>query len=165
MADVDDDGINVRAGSFALARTLARCPVCGVQTPVFALGLLPGHQTRDDVDDDDDEAAATWSIAGWPAFLFHLGAVSDTARAAMAGLAATWYPGPDADGNVAWLNHCRACGSVLGDPALFCEPGGFCPVTPADARRIELTILPGPFAAAAAGYAPDPAFFAAVRRV
>jgi hypothetical protein len=160
MPDIEDDQMNVRAASFALARTLVSCRGCGAQTPVFALAVPAGHETRD----DDDEAAGTWSTAPHPAILFHLGAVSPAARAAIAARTTALSPGIDADGNDAWLNHCHRCGSVVGDTELFCEPGGFCPATVADARRICLETLAVPLAAAAAGYAPDPAFFDAIRR-
>jgi hypothetical protein len=160
MTGDEDAEFNIRAGSFALARTLIRCPACRVQTPVFALAVLPGHETRD----DDDEAADTWSLGRQPAFLFHVGALVDAARAAIAARTTTWRPDIDAEGQEAWLNHCHRCDTVLGDSELFCEPGGFSPATAADAACIELETIDVPLAAAAAGYAPDPAYFDAIRR-
>ena len=63
-----------------------------------------------------------------------------------------------------WANHCEHCGSRFSDDDLHCEPGAFMPGGLNEAERIHLTHVAEKFSAAAAGYALDPEFFAAMRR-
>jgi hypothetical protein len=63
-----------------------------------------------------------------------------------------------------WANHCEHCNRPLGDHELHCEPGAFMPSSEAAAADIELVRIREPFAAVAGGYAPEPEFFAFMRK-
>ena len=157
--------VNIRSTHCLLARTLAGCAHCHRSTPMFAIVVPPQHLTRDlDGAPDEDVTPPTWSSAAGHAFLFYIEFLPPAQAARLALLAPTYRcvsgQGPDSR----WINHCERCGAPSDDEALFCEPGGaFLPVNAAAAGRIDLLILDGAFEACAGGYAPEPAFFAAIR--
>jgi hypothetical protein len=154
--------INVRSGSFWFAHATGECGGCGAQTRLVALALPPGHQSLefDGNAEEDGFGAHSWETAEWGAFLFYvhylpakiqrrLQAASRGYRYAFSGRTQGFY----------WANHCAACGALIEDHDLFCEPGGaFLPTTAAGAAAVTLERVEEALEAGAAGYACDPQF-------
>ena len=58
-----------------------------------------------------------------------------------------------------WANHCAACGALIEDHDLFCEPdGAFLPTMAARAAAVTLEHIDEALQAGAMGYAYDPQF-------
>jgi hypothetical protein len=175
MQDPDRrDDINLQAPRFLIACTAGPCPRCGAVMPLYALALAPGHRVLEPDDAVEDEAAAgdeasadRWRVASNNALLFHVEFVTHAVRSRLESLARSYRPSAgndgDADAALRWANHCASCGATIDDEELFCEPGvGFQPTTAAGAARIRLVAVECPFAAVAAGYVPEPAYFDAM---
>jgi ribosomal protein S14 len=167
-------GANVRAPSYFVASTRARCPHCGLPTALLAVAVPPDHEIlhedghedgEDDAEDGAEAAAEAWQRAGLNAFLFHVHHLPDGVRDRLNQLSRRFRPAPcAATPNTSWVNHCEHCGRPLGDDELHCEPGVFMPSNEAAAANIELIRIQEPFAAVAAGYAVEPEFFAFMRQ-
>lgn len=162
----DDIDINIRAGSFLLARTVTACAHCRAPTRVAALVVPPGHMALELDDEAENESTAldAWRPASHYAFLFHVEFLSSRVQNRLSHVAPLLRP-LETDGGVHWCNHCERCGAVLDDHELFCEPdGAFLPTSESSAGRIELLLIDAAFAAAAGGYSDEPPFFAAMRQ-
>ena len=162
---------NVRAQSYFVARTHGRCWHCGLSTRLLALALPCNHETLDaDTESEAHEgcepAADAWQRAGVNAFLFYVGHLPAGVQNRLHQLQPLFRVGFSAATlNSYWANHCEHCGTLLGDHELHCEPdGAFMPSNEAAAANIQLVKIPEPFAAAAAGYAFEPEFFALMPR-
>jgi hypothetical protein len=159
-------------------------------TPLYALALPSGHRVLEPYDAVEDEAAEDeavaaedeaveddaaeddaladrWHVASNNALLFHVEFVTRAVRSRLESLASSYRPSAGGQGGASaderWANHCGPCGARLDDEELFCEPGfGFQPATAASAARIRLVAVECPFAAVAAGYVFDPAYFDAM---
>jgi hypothetical protein len=153
--------MDVLSRSYYIARTSAQCGNCGRVTGIMALALPRDHETLD-VDAED----ADWQMAGANAFLFHVTDLSPCVRRRLLELSQAFRRKSDKGSTKPpWANHCEHCGSVLDDQDLHCEPGTFMPMSEADAVNIELVHIEEMFEAAAAGYALDPEFFSAMRKL
>jgi hypothetical protein len=153
--------VDVLSRSYYIARTSVQCGNCGRTTTVLALALPPDHETLN-VDAED----ADWQIAGADAFLFHVTDLSPFVQRRLLELSQTHRRISNGSGSkLGWANHCEHCGSAIDDQDLHCEPGGFMPMSEADAANIELTHIEEMFEAAAAGYALDPEFFSFMRKL
>jgi hypothetical protein len=163
-------GANVRSPSYFVARMSMRCPHCSLATRLLALALPHDHETLNDDAQDDDEGAAerppeAWQRAGVNAFLFYVERLPKGVRDRLNQLSQLFRPAHSAATlNTYWANHCEHCGRVLDDHELHCEPGAFMASSEAAAANIELVRIPESFAAAAAGYAMEPEFFACMRK-
>jgi hypothetical protein len=154
----EDEGSNVRADRYLIARALGRCPICRGETSVVALLLPPGHETLS-MDDDDtvppSASGGTWERAPHHAFLFYLELIPAAVHRRMQALAPAfrWAHSPATQGSY-WANHCDRCGGLQEDHDLFCEPeAAFLPVSPDAAAAIDLVPIAEPIRAGAAGYA------------
>ncbi|HEY2678039.1 MAG TPA: hypothetical protein VGI65_13800 [Steroidobacteraceae bacterium] len=148
------DDSNIRSTGYFIARTLVPCRSCGRSTGVLALAVPPGHE-RADGDTDD----GTWQSADLPAFLFFLSWLPERVLQQIATHSKAFRL-DDGDGslNRNWSNHCEHCDELLSDEDLHCEPGAFLAFSEAEAANIQIQYIHDAFEAAAAGYAPDPAF-------
>jgi len=146
---------NVRSPAYYVARTSLPCPHCGLATRLLALALPQGHEALQ----EDDSA---WQRENADALLFYVESLPGFVQDRLRQLSRSFRLGFDAGANnTYWANHCEHCGTLLGDHELHCEPeGAFLPASEITAGRIQLLPIPEPFAAAATGYACDPAFFA-----
>lgn len=178
---------NVRSSSYYVARTRVRCPYCGLSTRLLALAMPQGHETLQ-VDDDseadsradagagadagvdthgrDDPGPAVWQRENANALLFYVESLPGVVQDRLQYLSPFYRLGFDAGTkNSYWANHCEHCAALLGDHELHCEPeGAFLPASETAATHIRLLEISEPFAAAAAGYACDPEFFAFMRK-
>jgi hypothetical protein len=146
---------NVRSSSYFVAQRQARCPQCGQLCRVISLTLPPNHETL--VEDE-------WQTFDADAFIFHVANLPDT----VSRLLLECFPefrrsGSDGSSESCWVNHCPHCAGLFSDDELHCEPGGFMPSDPLDARAISLTHVRQAFSACAAGYALDTEFSSAMR--
>lgn len=171
-----DDGAiepDLRSKGYHVALARATCPGCRSQTVVAALALEPGHETREV---DAVTADGVWQSAAAGALLFHVEYLSGAVQCRLRELAPHYRPAaaPRADGTRddgapaggCWVNHCERCGAQLADDDLHCEPGAaFMPLDAAGAAAIELIACPGPFEAAAGGYAHELDYFAFMCRI
>jgi len=163
-------GANVRSHGYFVARTRVRCPYCGLPTGLLGVAVPHDHEIlHEDVGDDADDLAEpsteVWERASIDAFLFYVHHLSDGVRDRLNQLSQCFRPAHcAATMNTCWVNHCEHCGRPLGDHELHCEPGVFMASSEAAAANIELVRIQEPFAAAAAGYAMDPEFFAFMRK-
>jgi hypothetical protein len=148
------NGSNIRSPGYFVARASASCGHCGRLTGVLALALPPDHETLD-VDSDD----GTWQPTGVCAFIFYATSLPEAVLRRLSPPASLFRLTSDAEaGNSYWANHCGRCGLALEDAELHCEPGVFMPVSEQEAAGIQVLYVDEAFEAAAAGYAPDPAF-------
>lgn len=146
---------NVRSPSYYIAETDAHCPLCDRRTRVFALALPARHELR---------VEGRWQSVPANAFIFH---ISRLPRGVSGGLAVLT---PDFRlaraknrRETHWANHCQHCGRELSDDELHCEPGGFMPMSEADAGAIRLIRVDEYCELSAAGYSLEPQFFAYLR--
>jgi hypothetical protein len=158
--------INVRSGSYWIAQATGECGRCRAGTRLVALALPPRHESLAlDWDVEKDESVAyNWETAEWSAFLFYveylpeevgrrLQAVSEGYRFAFSERTQGSY----------WANHCAACGALIEDHDLFCEPdGAFMPTTAVSAAAVTLERVAEALEAGAVGYTCDPQFLDAM---
>jgi hypothetical protein len=159
--------INIRSARYFIARTEAICWHCRASTEMFAVGLPPGHEALVlDENAQDDGAEDTWSLETHGAFLFYIEHLPRGALDRLSQLTQCYRFGhSDEAAGSYWANHCQACGSLLDDHELFCEPeGAFLPSCEAAAKIIRLTPIDEGFEAVAAGYAYEVRFFDAMSR-
>jgi hypothetical protein len=151
---------NVKAQSYFIARARALCPHCGAETVLSAVALGRGHEIRDEDSDD-------WQPVEANAFVFAVAAVSQPVSRRLRDLAPHLRLGSQEHSEEScWTNHCRHCGHSIEDDELHGEPGphGFVLSSEAHAASVDLIEVHEPFEASAAGYAPEPEFFALMRR-
>jgi hypothetical protein len=166
---------NVRADTYFVASTTARCWHCGTSTRLLALALPDGHEVLEDSADADIDADAAaggerafqeWQRSSASALLFYVEHLPEEVREQLREISSCFHPGYSvATLNAYWANHCEFCGTLLDDHDLHCEPdSAFCLAGETAAARIDLLHIEKPFAAAAAGYSFEPEFFDLVRR-
>lgn len=159
--------VNVRASRYFLARAVALCPACRLQTELLGIGAPPGHEAliADDSALTDEDADDTWDGVPHVALFFHIERVSRAVSERLARLSDSFRLVPDADsGGPTWANHCAHCDFRWDDQDLFCEPGGaFMPTSLESADGVRLLHIDEPFEASVAGCAYPPAFFEAMR--
>lgn len=162
---------NVRAQTYYVARTDARCRHCGLATRLLALALPQDHESLIDESqaepgDGSEPASDAWQRAGVNAFLFYVDHLPAGVQDRLRQLLQFFRPASSASTmNSYWANHCEHCGTAFSDHELHCEPdGAFVPTSEAAAISIRLLEVQAPFEAAAAGYAIQPEFFASMRR-
>lgn len=150
--------VNIRSSDYFIARSHSTCSHCLRITAVTALAVPPGHEVLLPEEDglQQMEDSPVWERMALPGFLFQIESLPESIQRRL--------PAHVGIGS-GWSNHCEHCGARLEDQDLFCEPGAaFCPDSAARARTIHLLRVAEPFAAFAAGYAPDPEFFHAISR-
>ncbi|MGC1522491.1 MAG: hypothetical protein WA803_13195 [Steroidobacteraceae bacterium] len=146
---------NVRAKTYYVARTQAKCSHCGLQTRLLALAMPYGHETL------DEDAPGAWHRAGFNAFLFFVERLSDEVQSRLSGMSQSFRLA-DCAATLSsyWANHCEHCGALLGDHELHCEfDCAFMPSSESSAADIELLKVREPLQALAAGYAIEPEYF------
>jgi hypothetical protein len=163
MVDSDSKAnINVRSASYWIAHATGECDGCRAETRCVALALPPSHQSLAlDCDVQKDELVAyNWETAEWSAFLFYVEYLPDEVRrrlqAASEGYRLAFSERTQGS---YWANHCAACGALIEDHDLFCEPdGAFLPTTAESAAAVTLEHVGESLEAGAVGYAGDPQF-------
>lgn len=153
---------NIISGSYWIAHATGDCDRCRAGTRFVALALPPHHQCLAlDWDVRKDEAAAyNWETAEWSAFLFYVEYLPEEVRRRLQA-ASEGYRFAFSERTQAsyWANHCGACGALMEDHDLFCEPdGAFLPTTEQRARSVTLERVDEALEAGAVGYACDPQF-------
>jgi hypothetical protein len=161
---IEDDGLDVRAERYLIARTVGLCPHCRGETSLVGLVVPPGHET---LSIGDEEAAGIGPVAGgsWErtprhALLFYVELLPNAVRQRLQALAPAYRlaRSPATQGSY-WANHCERCGGFQEDHELFCElEGAFLPISRDSGAAIELMPVEEPIRAGAAGYALDPEF-------
>jgi hypothetical protein len=157
---------NIRSPSFLLARAIVTCGNCRAPTPVLAFAVPPGHETLESIDEvrDEEGVAESWCVAEHHAFLFFVEFLPSAVQERLNRLTRSYCLGAGDSTGYYWANLCERCGSFTDDNELFCEPGGaFFPTDESSAGQIHLLSVDDAFEAYAAGYAPDPAYFDAMR--
>jgi hypothetical protein len=154
--------INVRSSSYWIAHATGRCEGCRAETRCVALALPPSHQSLVlDWDGQDDESVAyNWETAECSAFLFYIEYLPDeTRRRLQAASEGYRFAFSERTQESYWANHCAACGALMEDHDLFCEPdGAFLPTTAQSAAAVTLERVGEALEAGAVGYACDPQF-------
>jgi hypothetical protein len=163
MADSDSKAnINVRARSYWIAHATGECDGCGAETRCIALALPPSHQSLAlDGDVQKDELIAyIWETAEWSAFLFYVEYLPDEVRRRLQAASGGYrFAFSERTQGSYWANHCSACGALMEDHELFCEPdGAFLPTTAQSASTVTLERVEEALEAGAVGYACDPQF-------
>jgi hypothetical protein len=156
------ENINVRSASYWIARATGECERCGAETRLVALALPPDHQSLE-LDwniEADGFVAYNWETVEWRAFLFYVeylpAKVRRRLQAASKGYRLAFSERTQGS---YWANHCAACGALVEDHDLFCEPdGAFLPMTAASAAAVTLERVDEALEAGAAGCACDPQF-------
>jgi hypothetical protein len=147
---------NLRSAGYYLAHARALCGHCNESSHVVALALPEGHEAW--VDD-------CWQRAEANAFIFNVAELSAPVSRRLAQIAPHFSRKQGESRRTPyWVNRCEHCGSMFGDDALHCEPGGFMPTQPSEAQAIELFCVEEQLIADAAGYALDPEFFSLIGR-
>jgi hypothetical protein len=148
---------NIRASSYYIAQTSAQCLRCGQSTRVIALALPESHEIL--IEDE-------WQPAEASAFLFYATQFPEDVQGQLLQISGSFHLSRrDQGSEPCWSNHCAHCGELLSDDQLHCEPGGgFMPSHVAEAHTISLFEVRETFWAMASGYAPDPEFFAQMRK-
>jgi hypothetical protein len=147
---------NIRSCRYYIAETMVQCVSCGQWTPVLALGVPAPHEIL--IEDE-------WQHIDAGALLFNVIGLPEDVQRRLAQASSFFRPTRDTDESAAcWANHCEHCGTTVSDDRLHCEPGGFMPGSADEAKSISLHAAHEPFQAVAGGYAPDPEFFAHMRR-
>jgi hypothetical protein len=158
--------INVRSGSYWIAHTTGECSRCHAGTRLVALALPPHHETRNpDCDIEKDGLAAySWETAEWSALLFYVEYLPREVRRRLQSASPGYrFAFSERTQGSYWANHCAACGALLEDHDLFCEPdGAFLPMSAERAAAVTLERVAEALEAGAAGYACDPQFLDAM---
>ena len=154
--------INVRSGSYWIAHATGECDRCGAETRFVALALPPAHQSlalNSDVQ-EDELVAYTWETAEWSAFLFYVEYLPEEVQRRLQALSEGYrFAFSQRTQGSYWANHCAACGALMEDHDLFCEPdGAFLPATAESAAAVTLEQVDEALEAGAVGYACDPQF-------
>lgn len=148
---------NVRSPSFYIAQTQAYCTHCNGLTQVLAVALPVRHELR---------AEGRWQSVPAGAFIFHIRGLPRSVSGRLAALSPDFRLTRATNRREGyWANHCQHCGGELGDDELHCEPGGFMPMSEADAEAIRLIRVDEYCELSAAGYALEPQFFAHMHAV
>jgi hypothetical protein len=165
---------NLRSPTYYVARTSAPCGACGLSTHLLALALPRTHEIleadgeSDEVDpdrvDSGDLMTDSWQHADVEAFVFYVEQLPDRVRHQLQRISPVYRQAQSAaTQSTYWVNHCEHCGAMLEDYELHCEPeGAFMPCSEAEAAKIRLLRISEPIEAVAAGYTPDPVFFASM---
>jgi hypothetical protein len=156
------ESINIRSSRYWIARTTGECDLCRAETRLVALALPPNHLSLElDRDIEADEFAAySWETVEWSAFLFYVEYLPERVRRRLQAVSKGYrFAFSERTLGSYWANHCAACGALMEDHDLFCEPdGGFLPTTAVSAAAITLERVNEALEAGAAGYACDPEF-------
>ncbi len=146
---------NIRSSSYLVAETRSICARCRRPCRVLALVVPPNHEML---------VEGEWQRVDANAFIFHIAALPDAISRHLFECCAQFHQvGGNGPAGSNWANHCPQCAGVFSDDELHCEPGGFMPSDPLEARAISMTHVQQAFSALVAGYAPEPEFFASMR--
>jgi hypothetical protein len=155
-------GENVRSERYILAHTRRRCEYCGAETNIVALALPPRHEslTLDWMADRDESADYVWESAASCAFLFYVESLPVSVQRRLSAISSGYrHAFCETTLGSYWANHCEACGRMLDEHELFCEPeGAFVPTSAIAAAAIRLIQVDEPIGARVAGYAVEPQF-------
>jgi len=158
--------INVRSGSYWIARATGECDRCRAETRFVALALPPQHESLAlDWDIEEGELVAHhWETAERGAFLFYVEYLPEEVRRRLQAASKSYrFALSERTQGSYWANHCATCGALIEDHDLFCEPdGAFLPTTAATAAAVTLERVDESFEAGAIGYACDPQFLDAM---
>jgi hypothetical protein len=152
--------INVRSGSYWIAKAVAECGCCRAATQVVGLALPPQHLSLAlgcDIE-EDQLVDCGWETMEWCAFLFYVEYLpEEIRRRSQAASACYRFAFSGRTQSSYWANHCANCGALMEDHDLFCEPdGAFLPTTMVSAAAVTLERVDEALEASAAGYACDP---------
>jgi hypothetical protein len=158
--------INVRSSSYWIAHATGECDGCRAETRCVALALPPSHQSLAlnwDVQ-KDELVAYNWETAEWGAFLFYVEYLPDEVRRRLQAASGGYrFAFSERTQGSYWANHCMACGALMEDHDLFCEPdGAFLPTTAESAAAVTLEHVGEALEVSAVGYACDPQFLASM---
>jgi hypothetical protein len=155
--------VNVRSDRYLIALAKGRCGPCGAPIDLVALALPPGHESRtlDCIGGEEEPLDTVWETAASSAFLFYVGHLPPSVARRLNTISVSYrHAFSQATQGSYWANHCEACGALIDDHDLFCEPeGAFLPTSAASAASIRLIAIDEPIEAGAAGYAFEPQFF------
>lgn len=117
---------------------------------------MPGHERVD---------GEQWIAAENTVLLFHVEFLPPEVIAVMQELFPHYRSGYSAALKAEyWANHCGYCAAMQEDHTLHGEPGGaFLPVTPKDAKKIQIVNIRENFSAHARGFSEELSFFASMR--
>lgn len=125
----------VKASSFAIARSEQTCFKCKKPTQVYAVALLRGYEQ---LEDDEADIPAYQAVQD-RAFLAFPRQLDPQTLSQFARLAPNFRYATTSTAGDYLANHCGHCGVVQGDFFLHSEPGGaFFPETQAAAARIVM---------------------------
>ena len=154
--------VNVRSSSYWIVRATGECDRCGAEMRLLALALPPDHQSLEpDWNIEADEfVACDWETAEWSAFLFYVKYLPEAVRRRLQAVSKGYrFAFSRRNQGSYWANHCEACGALIEDHDLFCEPdGAFLPTMAARAAAVTLEHIDEALQAGAMGYAYDPQF-------
>jgi hypothetical protein len=152
--------INVRSASYWIASVAGRCGHCRAAVRLVALALPRNHQSLTVDCDLEKICSSSWETMEWSALLFYVEYLPEAIRRRLQALSNGYRLAfSERTQGSYWSNHCAACGALLEDHDLFCEPGGpFLPMTASSAAAISLERIDEALEAGAAGYACDPNF-------
>lgn len=164
MMQHDSNGdVNVRSDRYLIAHADGRCGRCEAHVDLVALVLPPGHEslTLDCGAGEDEPVDTVWETAAGSAFLFYVSHLPPSVERRLAAISGSYrHAFSDAALGSYWANHCQACGALIDDHDLFCEPeGAFLPTSAASAATVRLIAIDEPIEAGAGGYAFEPQFF------
>jgi hypothetical protein len=163
MVDSDSKAsINVRSSSYWIAHATGECDGCRAETRFVALALPPSHHSLAlDCDVQKEELVAyNWETAEWSAFLFYVESLPEEVRRRLQAASEGYrFAFSERTQGSYWANHCTACGALMEDHDLFCEPdGAFLPTTAESAAAVTLEHVGEALEAGAVGYACEPQF-------
>jgi hypothetical protein len=153
---------NITSSSYWIAHATGECGCCRSETRLVALALPAHHRTQaiDGEIQKDELAADTWETAEWSAFLFYVEYLPEEVRRRLQAASENYrFAFCERTQGSYWANHCAACGALIEDHDLFCEPdGAFLPTTALSAAAVTLEHVDETLQAGAVGYACDPQF-------
>jgi hypothetical protein len=128
---------NIRSSGFFVAESLEFCWKCKLITPVFAF-LLPENHTETEYDEDEEKTI--WVSADYKTFISFTDTLSEQPKKIIGKFSSHYYfDFSKKSSSGYYMNHCKNCGSKLGDFYMHSEPGGaFDPMTPKEASKIKL---------------------------
>src|SRR5579871_5750584 len=140
---------NVRSSAYYVLHAIIDCRACGQSTPVAALGVPPGHETRGEPDEGGltaDALTDPWDRAEACAILFMIRAISASVVHQLQRRAPGFRMSDSTPGSEShWTNHCWHCGHAFADDALHCEPDvAFAPSSADRAQGIVLEMVREP---------------------